>query len=126
MMDEFDIDASAGTQWADVVKRGHLGYAEGARILHHLFKHPVDPWKWSSQRPSQWLYQTSQEALEAISNPEAWERGPGGQVGPQKGGYGWDKGHGKGCPANWGHQHWGSSSSSYGQKGLKGTGRGIR
>ena len=128
MQDDLDIDHKAGVQWATLVKsRGPRGRAEAARILHHLFKDHWDAWKSSDRSPSQWLFQAASEALDAIDNPEIWECGPGGQTGPQKGGYGWDKGSsGKGTPADWGHQRGGSSSTSYGQKGLKGTGRGIR
>ena len=127
MQDDLDIDHRAGVQWATLVKMGPRGQAEAARILHHLFKDHWDAWKSSDRSPSQWLFQAASEALDAIDNPEIWECGPGGQKGPQKDGYEWDKGSSsKGTPADWGHQRWGSSSTSFGQKGLKGTGRGIR
>ena len=119
MIDDLDIDEKAGVQWATLVKSGDRGHAEGVRILHHLIKDHLGPWRSSSRSPSQWLYTSSQEALDAIGNPETWEVGPGGHVGPQKGGWGWDKGSsGKGVPAG---RAKGSSD-----KGPSGKARGLR
>ena len=105
-----NLDDRGLTPFVTLVRRGPLGYSEACRILYHglkdknnthdpRFPRGPDGEDLDPTRHSRWFKKASEEALEALDNPDAWQ-GPRIHSGPK----GWSKGKGPDAP--------GTSSSS--------------
>lgn len=74
-----------------LTKQGHRGFMEGNKILFHLMK---DSAANPRENPGRWILKSAEESLEALRDPQEWEKGPLGVVRSRRG---WqDKGLGKG------------------------------
>ena len=104
------LDARALDPFVSLVRRGPLGYSEACRVLYHGLKDKLktddprvprgpDGEDRDPARHSKWFKRATEEALEALDNPEAWDAPR-----PHKGAKGWSKGKGPDAP--------GTSSSS--------------
>lgn len=108
LIEELDCDHRSTMAFVTLVRKGHLGFLEGCRLLAHLFKDKdLDPSR-PSPNASKWLKRAADEAMEAIDDPGAWDHGPQAHPSPVKG----DGGKGQGTSSSAGHSAWGSYQPS--------------
>ena len=81
-MEDLQCDFESVPYWVQLVRKGPVGHMECLMILHHLLKDKSlastypDPCKAMSVQTSKWLKNACLEALEALANPDDWEKGP--------------------------------------------------
>ena len=82
LMEDLECDFESVGYWVQLVRKGPMGHMECLRILHHLVKDkdlhlvvPRDPHR-SYSKNSRWLKNACLEALQALADPEDWEKGP--------------------------------------------------
>ena len=72
ILEEGGCDNESLRSFVGLVTSDYFGYMEGCRILAHFVKDSEQGFR---HGPSQWLHRCTTEALEAIRNPEEWNKG---------------------------------------------------
>ena len=121
---DLKLDKRALDPFVSLVRRGDRGYSEACRALAHGFKDkqrgPHDTLRFNvdeygrdkdPEAKSKWFKSAAEESLDALDDPDIWEKGPEATMHLAK--QDWSKGKSKGGKKGWSSRSWYENASTW-------------